>query len=148
MKESKRPSTILLFSALLLSVGVSAQRQPNQASRLAAKTSVREVNQVERPAANQVIAIVGATLIDGRGGPAIPDAVVIIRGEQIAAVGKRASIKIPPEAEVFDAKGLTLLPGLIDAHFHIDGDDSLPALYLSHGITLSLINKSEPTRRT
>jgi imidazolonepropionase-like amidohydrolase len=135
MKESKRPSTILLFSALLLSVGVSAQRQPNQASRLAAKTSVREVNQVERPAANQVIAIVGATLIDGRGGPAIPDAVVIIRGEQIAAVGKRASIKIPPEAEVFDAKGLTLLPGLIDAHFHIDGDDSLPALYLSHGIT-------------
>jgi imidazolonepropionase-like amidohydrolase len=27
------------------------------------------------------------------------------------------------------------LPGLIDAHFHIDGDDPLPALYLSHGIT-------------
>jgi imidazolonepropionase-like amidohydrolase len=36
---------------------------------------------------------------------------------------------------VVDAKGLTVLPGLIDAHFHIDGDDSLPALFLSHGVT-------------
>jgi imidazolonepropionase-like amidohydrolase len=97
--------------------------------------AVREVNQVEQPDANQIIAIVGATLIDGRGGPAVPDAVVIVRGEKISAVGKRGSTVIPPGAEVFDAKGLTLLPGLIDAHFHIDGDDPLPALYLSHGIT-------------
>jgi imidazolonepropionase-like amidohydrolase len=36
---------------------------------------------------------------------------------------------------VVDANGLTLLPGLIDSHFHIDGDDPLPALYLSHGVT-------------
>ncbi len=135
MKESKRQLISLLFSALLLCVGVSAQHQPGRASRPSAKTSIREVNQVVRPAAHQVIAIVGSTLIDGRGGPAISDAVVIIRGEQIAALGKRASLIIPPGAEVFNAKGLSLLPGLIDAHFHIDGDDSLPALYLSHGIT-------------
>ncbi|MBA2705196.1 MAG: amidohydrolase family protein [Blastocatellia bacterium] len=135
MKESTRLLISALLSALLLPFGVSAQRQPGHASRLASKSSVREVNQVERPAANHVIAIVGATLIDGRGGPAIPDAVVVIRGEQITAVGKRASTSIPTGAEIFDAKGLTLLPGLIDAHFHIDGDDPLPALYLSHGIT-------------
>src|SRR6266496_1249010 len=135
MKESKRRITSLIFSVLLMCVGVSAQRKPGQAFKPAAKTSVREVNQVEQPGANHIIAIVGATLIDGRGGPATPDAVVIIRGERIVAVGKRPSTNVPAGAEVFDGKGLTLLPGLIDAHFHIDGDDPLPALYLSHGIT-------------
>ena len=94
-----------------------------------------EVNQIAAPPETSVIAIVGATLIDGRGGPAVPDSVVIVRGAQIAAVGTRTSISIPPGAEVVNAKGLTLLPGLIDSHFHIDGDDSLPALYLSHGVT-------------
>jgi imidazolonepropionase-like amidohydrolase len=98
-------------------------------------SSPREVNKVAGPSATSTIAIVGATLIDGRGGPAIPDSVVIVRGERIAAVGSRTSVKIPAGAEVVDVKGLTLLPGLIDAHFHIDGDDPLPALFLSHGVT-------------
>jgi imidazolonepropionase-like amidohydrolase len=135
MHKSTRLSGALLLIALLIYSNAFAQRRQGQASRAAAKISVREVNQLERPDANHLIAIVGATLIDGRGGPAIPNAVVIIRGEQIAAVGKRASISVPAGAEVFDGQGLTLLPGLIDAHFHIDGDDSLPALYLTHGIT-------------
>ena len=132
--KSIRLSGALLSIALLIYSNAFAQRRQGQASR-AAKISVHEVNQPERPDANHVIAIVGATLIDGRGGPPIPNAVVIIRGEQIAAVGKRALISVPAGAEVFDGQGLTLLPGLIDAHFHIDGDDSLPALYLTHGIT-------------
>ncbi len=80
-------------------------------------------------------AIVGATLIDGRGGAPLLDAVVVVRGEKILAVGKRTAVSIPAGAEVIDAKGLTLLPGLIDSHFHIDGDDPLPALYLTHGVT-------------
>src|SRR5678815_5431392 len=96
---------------------------------------LREINQVAKPPETSVIAIVGATLIDGRGGPPVSEAVVIVKGERIEAVGNRASVKIPPGAEIVDAKGLTLLPGLIDSHFHIDGDDPLPALYLSHGVT-------------
>jgi imidazolonepropionase-like amidohydrolase len=99
------------------------------------KTSLREVNKVAQPAATSVIAIVGATLIDGTGGPVVTDAVVVIRGDKIVAVGKRDTVKVPNGAEVVDAKGLTLVPGLIDSHFHIDGDDPLPALYLSHGVT-------------
>ena len=99
------------------------------------KSSLREVNKVAQPTETSVIAIVGASLIDGRGGPVVPDSVIVIRGERIVAVGKQDEVKIPPGAEVVDAKGLTLLPGLIDAHFHIDGDDPLPALYLSHGVT-------------
>src|SRR4029453_16543497 len=75
------------------------------------------------------------TLVDGRGGPPINDSVVVVQGDRITGVGNRLSAKMPADAEVIDAKGLTLLPGLIDSHFHIDGDDPLPALYLSHGVT-------------
>lgn len=114
---------VLITSAALLSA------QPGQ------QRGLREVNQVAKPSESSLIAIVGATLIDGRGGPPIADSVVVVKGEQIIAVGDRAALVIPPGAEIVDAKGLTLLPGLIDSHFHIDGDDRLPALYLSHGVT-------------
>ena len=119
-------STVLI---VVLCAVVSAQpRDPM-------KQSLREVNKVAQPATTSVIAIVGATLIDGTGGPVVPDSVVVIRGDRIVAVGKRDEVKVPAGAEVVDAKGLTLVPGLIDSHFHIDGDDPLPALYLSHGVT-------------
>jgi imidazolonepropionase-like amidohydrolase len=96
--------------------------------------NLREINP---PAAssNHVIAIVGATLIDGRGGEPISNSVVITRGEKIAAIGMRGSLNIPAGAENFDAKGLVLLPGLLDAHFHIERDYELPRLYLAHGVT-------------
>ena len=100
-----------------------------------AQPSLREVNPVAAPVQSSVIAIVGANLIDGRGGPIVTDSAVVIKGDRIVAVGKQGSVKVPDGAEVIDAKGLTLLPGLIDAHFHIDGDDPLPALFLSHGVT-------------
>src|SRR5689334_22698385 len=100
-----------------------------------ATSSLREVNKVAAPAKSSVIAIVGANLIDGRGGPVVTDSVIVIHGDRIAAVGERRIVKVPAGAEVIEAKGLTLLPGLIDSHFHIDGDDPLPALYLSHGVT-------------
>ena len=119
-------STVLI---VVLCAVVSAQpRDPM-------KQSLREVNKVAQPATTSVIAIVGAMLIDGTGGPVVADSVVVIRGDRIVTVGKRDEVKVPAGAEVVDAKGLTLVPGLIDSHFHIDGDDPLPALYLSHGVT-------------
>ena len=121
-----------LFSLVLILLSsyclVTAQPRPS-------KPGLREVNQVAQPPATATIAIVGATLIDGRGGPPINDSIVIVQGDRITEVGNRLSGKIPANAEVVDARGLTLLPGLIDSHFHIDGDDPLPALYLSHGVT-------------
>jgi imidazolonepropionase-like amidohydrolase len=119
---------------LVVATCAMAMAQPGQRAGVKAKL-VREVNEVVEPPSNNLIAIVGATLIDGRGGSVIADSVVLIRGEHIAAVGKRGSVSIPSGAETVDGHGLTLLPGLIDAHFHIDGDDSLPALFLSHGVT-------------
>jgi imidazolonepropionase-like amidohydrolase len=121
----------LLLMVLVCGVALAQQRQGARTSI----TQLHEVNQIARPHPSHIVAIVGATLIDGRGGAPVVDAVVVVRGEKIIAVGPRGSVTIPPGAEVIDAKGLTLLPGLIDSHFHIDGDDPLPALYLTHGIT-------------
>ena len=133
MNKTTRISIGALFIALLFCSNAFAQPRRGQPDRVV--KPLHEVNQVAQPDANHVVAIVGATLIDGRGGVPVLDAVVVIRGEKIVAVGKRSAVMIPAGAEVIDAKGLTLLPGLIDSHFHIDGDDPLPALYLTHGIT-------------
>jgi len=54
---------------------------------------VREVNAVARPDPAGVIVIAGPTLFDGRGGPPVPDAVVVVRGDRIAAAGRRAGVR-------------------------------------------------------
>lgn len=95
---------------------------------------IREVNSVARPGTNRAIAIVGAALIDGRGGAPIRDLVVVVRGERIVAVGKRGTVAVPRNAAIVDAKGLSLLPGMIDSHFHSDKED-LAVLFLKHGVT-------------
>jgi len=97
--------------------------------------SIREINKVARPEGGRPIAIIGATLINGRGGAPVGDSAVVVRDDRIVAAGKRNSTPVPKDAEVIDAGGLALLPGFIDSHFHIDGDDALPALYLTHGVT-------------
>jgi imidazolonepropionase-like amidohydrolase len=133
MNKTTRISIAAVFLVFLFCSSAFAQPQDRQAARLF--KPLHEVNSVAQPNATNVVAIVGATLIDGRGGAPLMDAVVIVRGEKIVAVGNRTAVSIPAGAEVIEAKGLTLLPGLIDSHFHIDGDDPLPALYLRHGIT-------------
>ncbi|MBI1795892.1 MAG: amidohydrolase family protein, partial [Candidatus Eisenbacteria bacterium] len=63
-------------------------------------------------------AIVGATLIDGRGGSPIRDAVVVIRNGMIDCAGPRARCPVPAGVDTLDARGMWLLPGLVDAHVH------------------------------
>jgi len=60
-------------------------------------------------------AIVGATLIDGRGGAPIPNATVVIRDGKIDCAG---DCKVPDGVMTIDAKGMWVTPGLIDAHVH------------------------------
>lgn len=130
-----KEKVIALITLLIASSIVSAQSRTNRQSGFKTVPLVREVNQVVQPNPNSVIAIVGATLIDGRGGALVRDSVVVVRGEQIIFVGQRNGYRLPASAKVFDAKGMTLLPGMIDAHFHIDGDDPLPSIFLENGVT-------------
>ena len=66
---------------------------------------------------SQPIAIRAALLLDGRHETPITDAVIIVEGEKITAVGSR--LPIPPGAKVLDLGDSTLLPGLIDSHTHL-----------------------------
>ena len=72
------------------------------------------------------------TLIDGTGRPAVTDSVVVISGGRFQEVGKRGEVTIPQGAEVIDAKGKTILPGLIDGHCHYR--DWMGEIYLAYGI--------------
>lgn len=67
---------------------------------------------------NAVRAIVGGRIIDGTGRDPIEKGVVVIEDGKIAAVGSEASVQIPQGAEVLDAAGCTVLPGIIDCHVH------------------------------
>lgn len=65
------------------------------------------------------IAIVGATLWDGTGGPPVPDAVTLVRRGRILCAGSAAECAIPRGARIIDARGQYLIPGLIDSHVHL-----------------------------
>jgi imidazolonepropionase-like amidohydrolase len=79
------------------------------------------------------LVIQGGTLIDATGRPPVADAVIVVEGDRIKAVGKRGEIAIPRGARVIDAKGKTILPGLIDGHCHLL--DFMGEIYLHLGIT-------------
>ena len=64
------------------------------------------------------ITLVNGTLIDGTGADPVPEAVVVIKGNQIVAVGSRSQVEIPEDTQMIDVQGGTILPGLIDAHVH------------------------------
>ncbi len=69
---------------------------------------------------DQVIALEGATLIDGAGGEPKQDALIIIRNGHIEAVASVNQIPVPKNAERIDLVGKTIIPGLIDAHAHVE----------------------------
>lgn len=78
----------------------------------------------QRDSAPARIAIRAGRLIDGRGGPPVANAVILIEGDRITAVGP--GLAIPPNARVIDLSRATVLPGLIDSHTHVT---SQPADY-------------------
>lgn len=71
-------------------------------------------------AADNVVAVKAARMVDVRNGTLIDNAVVLISGERITAAGSK--LAIPAGAKVIDLGNKTLLPGLIDTHTHITGN--------------------------
>ncbi len=66
-----------------------------------------------------ILVLTGGTLIDGRGGAPIANAVVVTQGDRILAAGPAASTPVPANAaRTIDATGLFVMPGLIDLHIH------------------------------
>lgn len=107
---------------------------------------------VEAQADPPAIAIVGATVIDGNGGPPLADATVVVAGGRITAIGRRADTPVPAGARRIDGRNRFLTPGFVDTNVHVSlysGIESLvryqdrftdlvlehAQLHLKHGIT-------------
>jgi imidazolonepropionase-like amidohydrolase len=73
------------------------------------------------------IAIVHGTVIDATGGAPKPDFTVLIEGNKIVKVGPTNEVLVPPEAQVVDARGMTVMPGLINSNEHIQLNPLYPA---------------------
>lgn len=69
-----------------------------------------------------LVALVGGTVITMRKAETeqevIQDAVVLVDGDRIRAVGPRSEVSIPADARQIDVRGKTLIPGIVDAHAH------------------------------
>ena len=79
-------------------------------------------------------AFIGATVIDGTGKAAIPNATVVTSGGKIVAVGPGSSVKIPKDAQRIDVAGKYIIPGLWDMHAHYEQVEWGP-IYLAAGVT-------------
>ena len=106
---STRTGIVILFSVAALGSAFGAQ------SRLVVLDNVR--------------------LVDGTGAAAVERARIVIDGDRIDRVGPPATTPAPENAETIDLSGFTIIPGLIDLHFHIENEPKLALRQLSHGIT-------------
>ena len=99
-----------------------------------------------------VEAFVGARVITMRDDEVIEDGVVLVRDGRIAAVGPRATTQVPAGAKVFDVKGKTLMPGLIDVHWHgtIGADGIIPQQNwtLLAGLAFGVTTAHDPSNDT
>jgi imidazolonepropionase-like amidohydrolase len=87
------------------------------------------------PAQVRLLLLDHVRIVDGTGAPPIENGRILIEGERIAGVGAAGAIQVPSGAETVDLAGRTVIPGLIDLHFHIENDPKLALRQLSHGVT-------------
>jgi len=99
---------LTLFALLFASAAFAQQKTP--AAKTPAATPALDP---ARP-----IAITGGKLLTITHGT-IDNGVLVIENGKIAAVGAASSVKVPANAQVVDAKGMTVYPGLIDSETHL-----------------------------
>lgn len=98
-----------LISFLVCLVGISVT-QMNQSAQSQSTTT--------RPP-DTVYLLKPAHVFDGESAQLHDGWVVLVRGEKIEAVGPANEIKAPADAKVIELPGMTLMPGLIEAHSHV-----------------------------
>src|SRR2546425_7217345 len=109
----------------------------------------------QAPAASGVVALTGARIIDGTGRAPIQQGTVILNKGVIEAVGTAAGVKIPNGAARVDLSGKTIIPGLINAHAHLNFDQATKRsvrddlilrlkTYANYGVTSNVSLGSRP----
>lgn len=88
---------------------------------------------------NRSIVFDRVTIIDVKTAALRSGMTVIVTGDRIAAIGKTGTIKIPKDAEIIEARGKFLIPGLWDMHAHLGSDDfdknAHLRLFIAGGVT-------------
>src|SRR6059058_2562756 len=80
---------------------------------------IAETQSVTHNAPETVYLLKPAHVFDGESAQLHDGWVVLVRGEKIEAVGPASEVKAPADAKVIDLPGMTLMPGLIEAHSHV-----------------------------
>jgi len=81
------------------------------------------------------IYLLGANVLDGLSPQQIMNATVVISGGRITRVERDGPVAVPADARVFDLSGLWIVPGLTDAHSHVNTLDGVRRA-LESGVTL------------
>jgi imidazolonepropionase-like amidohydrolase len=74
-------------------------------------------------------------IIDGTGATPLDRGRIVIEGDRITRIGGADKVQAPANAERIDLAGRTVIPGLIDSHFHIENEPKMALRQLSHGVT-------------
>ena len=93
--------------------------------------------------ATPVRAFTGATLIDGTDHAPVPNATIIVRDGRIVAAGPASSVAVPAGAERVSLTGKTVIPGIINAHGHVNSPADLRT-YAAYGVTTVFSLGGEP----
>ena len=107
---------------LLLLLALPVQPSP-QASQLP-----------QSPQKSRPLVFTHITVIDATGASAQPDMTVVIQGDRITELGKSGTVRAPDDAQVIDATGKFMIPGLWDMHVHWFHRDYFP-LFVANGVT-------------
>ena len=88
-------------------------------------------------------------VIDGEG-RSLERATLVVRGEQIVAVGSSRDVRVPRGTHVIDGRGLTVLPGLIDCHVHLclGGEPDVVATVATESPAFTLLKAARFSRQT
>jgi imidazolonepropionase-like amidohydrolase len=88
-------------------------------------------------------AFTGATLIDGTDRAPVPNATILVLDGRVAAAGPASSVKIPAGVERVALGGKTVIPGIVNAHGHVNGPKDLDT-YAVYGVTTVFSLGGEP----
>lgn len=80
------------------------------------------------------IAFTHVTVIDMTGAPPKPDMTVVIAADRITAIGKAGKVRIPRGAQIIDAAGKFLIPGLWDMHAHFTETERSFPMFIANGV--------------
>ena len=105
-----------------------------QVATRAQMAELLDITSRTKPVAEGKLALVGATLVDATGSPAVPNVTVVVDHGRIVAAGPSASTPVPAGARRIDVAGKTIIPGLWDSHAHLHQIEWIPT-YIAAGVT-------------